>query len=104
MSQPATPPSASAGPPWPPAGVAWYAVVVLFAAFILSFIARLIVSLLVPSLKLPPEQGGLGLSDADIGVLQGPGFVLFYAWAGRWASTRPAGWSAPGLRSSLAGS
>jgi MFS family permease len=57
-------------------------VVVLFAAFILSFIARLIVSLLVPSLKLPPEQGGLGLSDADIGVLQGPGFVLFYAVVG----------------------
>jgi MFS family permease len=82
MNQPATPPPASAVPPWPPAGVAWYAVVVLFAAFILSFIARLIVSLLVPSLKLPPEQGGLGLSDADIGVLQGPGFVLFYAVVG----------------------
>jgi MFS family permease len=68
--------------PWPKAGVAWYAVGVLFVAFILSFIARLILSLLVPSLKLPPEQGGLGLSDADIGVLQGPGFVLFYALVG----------------------
>jgi MFS family permease len=68
--------------PWPRPGVAWYAVGVLFIAFILSFIARLILSLLVPSLKMPAEQGGLGLSDADIGVLQGPGFVLFYAIVG----------------------
>jgi MFS family permease len=76
MQQPST------AAPWPQPGVAWYAVGVLFVAFILSFIARLILSLLVPSLKLAPDLGGLGLSDSQVGLLAGPAFALFYSVVG----------------------
>lgn len=73
-----------AGESWPRPAVAWYAVGILVVAFIFSFVARLILSLLVQPLKLD-----LGLSDSQIGLLAGPAFVLFYTLVGipigRWS-------------------
>ena len=70
--------------PWPRPGIAWYAVVILVVAFIFSFVDRIIISMLVEPLK-----ADLGLSDTQLGLLQGPAFALFYALVGlpigRWA-------------------
>ncbi len=70
--------------PWPLPGVAWYAVVILVVAFIFSFIDRIVISMLVEPLK-----ADLGLSDTQLGLLQGPAFAVFYALVGlpigRWA-------------------
>ena len=70
--------------PWPSAGVAWYAVFVLFIAFIFSFIDRIILGMLVD-----PIKADLGVSEFQMGWLQGLAFALFYALVGipigRWA-------------------
>jgi MFS family permease len=69
---------------WPNRRAAWYAVSVLVLAIIFSFIDRIVIALLVEPLKLD-----LGLSDTQIGLLQGLAFALFYALVGlpigRWA-------------------
>ncbi len=76
--------SAQAAKPWPSPGKAWYAVAILVIAFVFSFIDRIIIALLVDPLKLD-----LGLSDTQLGVLQGLAFAVFYALVGipigRWA-------------------
>jgi len=63
--------------PWPRPGIAWYAVVILVIAFIFSFIDRIIIAMLVEPLKQD-----LGLSDTQLGLLQGLAFAVFYATVG----------------------
>ncbi|MDQ1302340.1 MAG: hypothetical protein QG595_323 [Pseudomonadota bacterium] len=63
--------------PWPSPLRAWYAVAVLVLAFIFSFIDRIVIALLVE-----PIKADLGISDFDIGLLQGFAFALFYALLG----------------------
>ena len=67
----------SSEPPWPSPAKAWYAVGVLFVAFILSFIDRIVIALLVE-----PIKADLGISDFGIGLLQGIAFALFYTLLG----------------------
>jgi len=68
-------------------GYAWYVVIVLTALYMLSFVDRTILSLLVGSIKRD-----LGISDTRIGLLQGLSFALFYTVMGlplgRLADTR----------------
>lgn len=60
--------------PWPDPKYAWYVVVVLFLAAIVSFVDRQIIALVVDDIK-----ADLGLTDLQIGLLQGPPFGIFYA-------------------------
>jgi copper(I)-binding protein/predicted MFS family arabinose efflux permease len=62
----------------------WFAVGVLLAAYTVSFLDRQLLTLLVQ-----PIKADLGLSDSQIGILQGPAFALFYATMGL-----PLGWLA----------
>lgn len=62
----------------------WFAVGVLLAAYAVSFLDRQILTLLVQPIKLD-----LGITDTEIGILQGPAFGLFYATMGL-----PLGWLA----------
>lgn len=55
----------------------WYVVAVLTAIYMVSFVDRQILGLLVPSIKRD-----LGVSDTQIGMLQGPAFALFYTFVG----------------------
>lgn len=52
----------------------WFAVAVFLAAYAVSFLDRQILSLIVEPLK-----HDLGISDTQIGIVQGPAFGLFYA-------------------------
>jgi MFS family permease len=56
---------------------AWYVVFVLTGMYMFSFVDRQILSLLVPSIKKD-----LGVSDTQIGLLQGLAFALFYTFMG----------------------
>ncbi|HEY2845465.1 MAG TPA: MFS transporter [Bryobacteraceae bacterium] len=58
-------------------GYAWWVVIALTAVYTLSFVDRQILSLLVPSIKRD-----LGVSDTQIGLLQGLAFSLFYTLMG----------------------
>ena len=73
--------------PWPSLGPAWYAVIILVIAFILSFVHRIILSLLIG-----PIKADLGISDLAFGILAGPAFAIFYAFIGipigRWSDSR----------------
>jgi len=62
----------------------WLVVILLMAALILSFVDRIGLSLLVD-----PIRADLGVSDAQIGLLQGVAFGLFFAVMGL-----PFGWLA----------
>lgn len=63
---------------------AWYATFVLMIAYTLSYVDRQILSLLVE-----PIKRDFGVSDTQIGLLQGAAFAIFYTLAGipmgRWA-------------------
>ena len=75
-----TPASATSAPTNKPAaslGYAWYVVIVLTGLYMLSFVDRTILSLLVGSIKRD-----LGISDTRIGLLQGLSFALFYTLMG----------------------
>jgi MFS family permease len=63
---------------------AWIAVFVLVAAYAVSFLDRQVLSLLVE-----PIKHDLGLSDSQIGIVQGPAFGICYALLGL-----PLGWLA----------
>ena len=63
--------------PYPPARRAWYAVAVLTVVYILSFIDRQILSLLVV-----PICRDLHISDTQMGLLMGISFALFYTLFG----------------------
>lgn len=88
-------PAHPAAEPWPRPGIAWYAVVILVVAFIFSFIDRIIIAMLVEPLKQD-----LGLTDTQLGLLQGLAFAVFYAtvglpigrWADRYSRRAIIGW------------
>lgn len=61
---------------------AWYTLAILTIAAVLSYIDRQLMSLMIV-----PIQRDLGLSDVQIGLVQGLGFGLFYALFGL-----PIGW------------
>lgn len=67
---------------WPSAGVAWYGVIVLMLAGVMSLVDRQVLNLLVD-----PIRSSLQLSDVQIGILQGPAFMVCYTLLGI-----PAGW------------
>jgi MFS family permease len=56
---------------------AWYVLLILTGMYMFSFVDRQILSLLVPSIKRD-----LGVSDTQIGLLQGLAFALFYTFMG----------------------
>lgn len=56
---------------------AWYVLMILTGMYMFSFVDRQILSLLVPSIKKD-----LGVSDSQIGLLQGLAFALFYTFMG----------------------
>ncbi len=56
---------------------AWYVLAILTGMYMFSFVDRQILSLLVPSIKRD-----LGVSDTQIGFLQGLSFALFYTFMG----------------------
>lgn len=62
---------------YPPPLVAWFTVAALFFAYIISFVDRMIIGLLVE-----PMKQDLGLSDTEISLLQGFAFAVFYTFAG----------------------
>lgn len=72
---------------WPRPVYRWYVVGVLLLAYTLSFVDRMILSLLVA-----PIRAALGISDTEVSLLIGLAFALFYtllglpiAWiADRW--------------------
>ncbi|RKQ72190.1 nitrate/nitrite transporter NarK [Litorimonas taeanensis] len=63
--------------PFPKAIVSWGIVAAFFIAYIFSFIDRMIIGLLVESIK-----EDLVLTDTQIGLLQGLAFAIFYTVAG----------------------
>ena len=69
---------------WPSPARAWWTVAVLTLAYIVSFVDRTILSLLIE-----PIKADLDLTDTQIGLLQGLAFGLFYAVMGV-----PLGWLA----------
>lgn len=72
---------------YPSTGRAWFTVSILMLAYVLSFIDRQILSLLVS-----PIRTDLGISDTEMSLLMGLSFALFYTIAGiplgRIADTR----------------
>lgn len=60
-----------------PLGRAWYGVIVLMLLYCMSFIDRLVLSLLAS-----PISEALGVSDTQIGLLFGMGFGVVYALSG----------------------
>src|SRR5580704_11352948 len=83
---PPPPPPAPAKPP-PDLRYAWWVVAALTAIYMLSYMDRVILSLLVA-----PMKRDLGISDTRVGLLQGLAFGLFYTFMGlplgRIADTR----------------
>jgi MFS family permease len=69
---------------WPSPGRAWWTVAVLTFTYIVSFVDRTILGLLIE-----PIKAELSLNDTQIGLLQGMAFGLFYAVMGL-----PLGWLA----------
>jgi MFS family permease len=65
---------APAAVPWPRPAYAWYAVVLLMLAYALGVVDRIVIGLLVDPIKTD-----LGLSNTQMGVIQGLAFGLFYA-------------------------
>lgn len=61
----------------PSLAYAWYVVIALTAVYMLSFVDRQILSLLVA-----PIKRDLGISDTRIGLLQGLAFAVFYTFMG----------------------
>jgi MFS family permease len=62
---------------WPRPAVGWYAVIVLTIAYVLSFIDRSILTLLVG-----PIRADLGISDTQLSLLHGLAFAIFYTTLG----------------------
>src|SRR3712207_811089 len=74
----ATDPPAAASAPKPRIGAyAWYALFVLVIVYVVNFIDRQILSILVADIK-----ADLKVSDAQIGFLYGTAFAVFYALFG----------------------
>ena len=62
---------------WPRPAVAWYGVLVLMLAYILSFVDRVVIGLLVG-----PIRADLGISETQMSLLYGFVFALFYTGLG----------------------
>lgn len=62
---------------YPTTGRAWFTVVILLLAYVLSFIDRQILNLLVG-----PIRADLGISDTQMSLLMGLSFAIFYTIAG----------------------
>jgi MFS family permease len=73
---------------YPSARAAWSLVALLTVAYIFSYIDRAILGLLIE-----PIKADLELSDAQLGLLLGPAFAIFYATLGL-----PFGWMADRYR------
>jgi len=67
----------NAGEDYPSTARAWYSVIVLLIAYILSFIDRQILNLLVG-----PVRRDLGITDTQMSLLIGLSFALFYSCLG----------------------
>jgi MFS family permease len=76
-----TDPATPAG--WPGPARAWYTVFVLMLGYVVAFVDRQVLSLLVE-----PIKATLGLKDSQLGLLQGFAFATFYTLLGlpiaRW--------------------
>lgn len=59
--------------PWPAPRLAWYAVALLSLAYVLSYLDRIVINLLVV-----PIQADLGINDTQFGMLQSLAFGIFY--------------------------
>ncbi len=103
-------PDPAADRAWPPAGRSWYLVALLTLAYVVSFVDRQILSLLID-----PIKADLAITDTQMGLLLGPAFAVFYATMGlplgyladRWRRTWILGlgvalWSAATTLSGLA--
>lgn len=77
MDREPAPPLRELGPAWPRPAYAWYVVVVLLIAYTVSFIDRMVLSLLVQ-----PIREDLGISDTEISLLIGFAFAVFYTMMG----------------------
>ncbi len=76
----------NAEPPYPSPGYAWYVVGVLMIVYVLSFIDRQILSLIVD-----PVKKDLNVGDTAMGLLMGFSFAMFYSVLGipfGWLSDR----------------
>jgi len=75
----------------PSSGVAWYTVTLCMIAYVLAFVDRQIIALLIE-----PIQADLQISDTQFSLLTGFAFALFYAIMGlpiaRWADVGPRPW------------
>ncbi len=67
------PPVALGEQPWPSSRTAWYAVAVLSLAYILSYVDRILINLMVV-----PIKADLQISDTQFGLLTGVAFGLCY--------------------------
>ncbi len=72
-----TKPEAPKEPDYPPAPYAWYVVGVLTLAYMVSFLDRQIMALLID-----PIRGDLNISDTQISLLLGLAFAIFYTLLG----------------------
>lgn len=72
---------------YPPLSYGWYVTVLLTIIYILSFVDRQILSLLVE-----PIKSDMNLSDTQIGLLMGASFAIFYSTMGL-----PLGWLADNM-------
>jgi len=68
--------------PYPPSGYGWFLVAMLTLAYVLSYIDRSILGLLIE-----PIKADLSLTDEQIGLIFGPAFAILYATMGI-----PIGW------------
>lgn len=62
---------------YPKPAYAWYCLSIICFAYLFGFMDRIIVGLLTPAI-----QSDLGLSDSQMGVIQGLAFALFYTLFG----------------------
>ena len=72
---------------YPPISYGWYVTILLTIIYILSFVDRQILSLLVE-----PIKNDMDLSDTQIGLLMGASFAIFYSTMGL-----PLGWLADNM-------
>ena len=59
--------------PWPAPSLAWYTVTLLSLAYVLSYLDRIVINLLIV-----PIQSDLGINDTQFGMLQSLAFGIFY--------------------------
>ena len=76
MATPSAPPAPSSESPYSPAYLR-YALGLLCVVYVVNFVDRQVLSILLQSIKVD-----LGLSDLQLGLLSGTAFGLFYATLG----------------------